>query len=262
MTPWTTTRWTSLWPGDGTGAAERRWVLFCPFAGGSGSAFSAWRAADVCPFPSALATYPGRDQRRSEPPRRDVPGMAQDIATELLTRPDRVRDALILVGHSMGAQVAFEICKALEAADVGPAALVLSGCQAPHLRARRLLSGRSDRDFIDTLIRIGGCVPEVRDNADLLSVFLPLLRADFEATERYILDNDGRQATVRTPSLMLWGSLDDEADAGEVRGWADWVRGETAFVEVAGDHFYPTRRPRAFCQAVLDFSRARVPALA
>lgn len=84
-----------------------------------------------------------------------------------------------------GAQVAFETAIQLEKNGWELSGLILSGCQAPHIQARRLLSDLNDDDFIQQLIAIGGCDAELIKQPQLLKQFMPLLRADFLATERY-----------------------------------------------------------------------------
>lgn len=85
--------------------------------------------------------------------------------------------------------MAFETCRLLEQRGLAPQGLIISGCHAPHLHSERQLSHRDDADFIAELIDIGGCSPELRENQELMSLFLPLLRADFYATESYHYDS-------------------------------------------------------------------------
>ena len=129
-------------------------------------------------------TWPGRDRLRHLEPLRSITQLAALLANELeaSVSPDT---PLLLAGHSMGAQVAFETCRLLEQRGLAPQGLIISGCHAPHLHSERQLSHRDDADFIAELIDIGGCSPELRENQELMSLFLPLLRADFYSTESY-----------------------------------------------------------------------------
>jgi thioesterase component of yersiniabactin synthetase len=136
----------------------------------------------------SLVIWPGRDRLRHLAPVRSITQLAELLANELeeTLSPDT---PLLLAGHSMGAQVAFETCRLLEQRGHAPQGLIISGCHAPHLRSERQLSHRDDADFIAELIDIGGCSPELRQNKELMSLFLPLLRADFYATESYHYDS-------------------------------------------------------------------------
>ncbi len=228
-------------------------MLLCPFAGASSGAFHSWRGLDEPGLDLSLAVYPGRDQRMHEPCVRQVQPLAESLAAEILALSNPQRQKLILAGHSMGAQVAFETCLLLEKAGTPPAGLVLSACHAPHLSGRRLLSHLDNQRFIEQLVAIGGCSEELLADRDLLMLFMPLLRADFQATESYHRLLDPQRQRLRTPTLLLHGSHDPEADAEEVAAWSQWLCGDHQQHAMAGDHFYLTQRPRAFAARVLDF---------
>ena len=162
-----------LWPARNASTAH---LVMCPFAGGSSSAFRRWRDHPMAEIALSLVTWPGRDRLRHLEPLRSITQLAALLANELeaSVSPDT---PLLLAGHSMGAQVAFETCRLLEQRGLAPQGLIISGCHAPHLHSERQLSHRDDADFIAELIDIGGCSPELRENQELMSLFLPLLSA-------------------------------------------------------------------------------------
>ncbi|MHC6227399.1 thioesterase II family protein [Pseudomonas sp. X10] len=227
-------------------------VLLCPFAGGSSGAFHGWRGLERLGLDLTLAIYPGRDQRMHEPCVHHVRPLAEQLAETILALP-ATDVPLLLAGHSMGAQVAFETCLLLEQAGTPPDGLVLSACHAPHLSGRRLLSHLDDTRFIEQLVAIGGCSETLRQDAALLQVFLPMLRADFQVTESYHRTLQAQHPQVHTPTLLLHGSHDAEASADEVGAWRHWLAGPVQQQTVAGDHFYPTQRPRAFASHLQTF---------
>ncbi len=170
----------------------------------------------------------------------------------------------------MGAQVAFETCRLLEQRGLAPQGLIISGCHAPHLHSERQLSHRDDADFIAELIDIGGCSPELRENQELMSLFLPLLRADFYATESYHYDSPdvcmAAAATIAKPpgsrsmpgvkkppgSRSMPGAAWQQVDA-----WRQWLSHVTGPVVIDGDHFYPIQQARSFfTQIVRHFPHA------
>lgn len=234
-------------------AASSADLVICPFAGGSASAFRGWRTlADPC-MDVSIATYPGRDHRSGERCIDAIAGLAAELSAELIRRPEG--RPLILAGHSMGAQVAFEACLHLESAGRPPALLVLSGCHAPHHQGRRRLSHLDDRAFIDALIAIGGCDPILRDEPALLDLFLPMLRSDFSATEVY--HRASPTPCLATGTLLVCGRDDAEAAPEDVAAWSAWLAAPQAPAMLDGDHFYPTRAPDRF----LDLIAQRVASL-
>ena len=204
--------------------------------------------------------HPGQGARhvrlRHLEPLRSITQLAALLANELeaSVSPDT---PLLLAGHSMGAQVAFETCRLLEQRGLAPQGLIISGCHAPHLHSERQLSHRDDADFIAELIDIGGCSPELRENQELMSLFLPLLRADFYATESYHYDSPDVCPPLRTPALLLCGSHDREASWQQVDAWRQWLSHVTGPVVIDGDHFYPIQQARSFfTQIVRHFPHA------
>ncbi|ECA1950214.1 thioesterase [Salmonella enterica subsp. enterica serovar Virchow] len=231
-----------LWPARNADATH---LVMCPFAGGSSSAFRHWREQQLVNCALSLVTWPGRDRLRHLAPVNSITQLAARLADELeaTISPDA---PLLLAGHSMGAQVAFETCRLLEQRGRKPQGLIISGCHAPHLRSERQLSHRDDADFIAELTDIGGCSAELRENKALMSLFLPLLRADFYATERYHYDSPDVCPPLHTPALLLYGSRDREASRQQVDAWRLWLAHVAGPVVIDGDHFYPTQQSWLF----------------
>ena len=98
-----------LWPARNGNTAH---LVMCPFAGGSSSAFRHWQAEQLADCALSLVTGRGAIAfaiwNRSE-----ALQLAALLANELeaSVSPDT---PLLLAGHSMGAQVAFETCRLLE----------------------------------------------------------------------------------------------------------------------------------------------------
>ncbi|WP_338805224.1 alpha/beta fold hydrolase [Xenorhabdus griffiniae] len=233
-------------------------LLICPFAGGSTSAFRNWSTLEDSDIAVSLVIYPGRDSRMNEHAVTRVTPLAQSLSDVIRSLTPAQRENLILVGHSMGAQVAFETCRYLEQHLCAPKALVLSGCHAPHLQSRRKLSGLPDHEFIEQLIDIGGCSPILREDPELLALFLPMLRADFFATEHYYHAIQPDSVKLQTPTLLLYGTEDKEASAVEVQQWHHWLASDKQNLadccqEIAGDHFYITQKPQNFILHVTQF---------
>ncbi|HCT1400692.1 TPA: thioesterase [Proteus mirabilis] len=227
-------------------------LLVCPFAGASNSAFNSWRSTDISGLNCQLVNYSGHGCRFKEPAFNDIGLLANELITIIKKFYPPRHNSLLLCGHSMGAQVAFETAIQLEKNGWELSGLILSGCQAPHIQARRLLSDLNDDDFIQQLIAIGGCDAELIKQPQLLKQFMPLLRADFLATERYFFQKSTKRL-FHTPVLLMYGSHDSEADKNEVEAWQDWIDKHCTINCIAGDHFYPITHPNTFCRFIIDF---------
>ena len=94
---------------------ESRINAFCfPHAGGASHSFAKWEA----PMRSVgirinAATYPGRGSRFMEPAAQSMSQIVQDCLAWMVPEMDR---PFILLGHSLGGLVAFEVLRELEAA--------------------------------------------------------------------------------------------------------------------------------------------------
>lgn len=260
------------------GAQPREIWIICPFAGGSLSAFKTWMSLDCNALAKEtlvlLATYPGRDHRMRERPLTSIEAIAEDVAEGLRTwiadQTFTKETQIILCGHSMGAQVAYEVCHRFESSfgALSPIKnLILSACHAPHLSSRRRLSQLNDDDFIDQLIAIGSGSPILKQHPELLPLFLPMLRADFLATECYYQQvNYYQQVTAskclqHTPCTLVFGEHDPEAWESEVAAWQPWLMpiGEKpTLIAISGDHFYITATPEHFLNKVTVHIPTRV----
>jgi len=132
------------------GKADNLHLVLCPFAGGITSAFRSWCHLQLAGMQVSLFVYPGRDHRTHEPRAASI-GELADRAVEQIEAKDIDPHRLIVACHSMGSQVAYEVCARLEQRCLTPRGLVLSGCHAPHLRGRRRISHLEDRAFLEEL---------------------------------------------------------------------------------------------------------------
>jgi medium-chain acyl-[acyl-carrier-protein] hydrolase len=248
---------TAGWLGRPAGPDDAAVRLFCfAHAGGGGAFFRPWREAlrpEVAVRPVIL---PGREARVREEPYRRLSGLLDPVCEALAPLLDR---PFALFGHSMGSVVAYEVARRLAAsATRGPGLLLVSGRRAPHLPARRRpLHGLPDREFVAALGKLGGTPPQVLGQPDLLSMFLPCLRADFELNETYTPLPGG---TLACPVSALTGDVDPEVDVDEMAAWRAVTVGGFTLRVFRGDHFYHQGRPGEVLAALrADLRRLRTP---
>ncbi|MFI2435855.1 thioesterase II family protein [Streptomyces sp. NPDC018693] len=228
--------------------------LFCVPHGGAGtSVFRSWPhrlgpATEVVPV-----QLPGRESRLAEPAERSVPRLAARLAGPVARRAEGL--PYILFGHSMGALVAFELGLRLQTSAHPPAAVVVSGSVAPHLSRRTpAMHLLPDREFLDGLRVLGGIPPELLADREWLELFLPQLRADFEAAETYVSDGT-LGAGVRL--IALGGRDDPAATPAEIEGWR--ARGHDVSTRVFdGDHFFPFSAADQVLATVMGLARRPV----
>jgi medium-chain acyl-[acyl-carrier-protein] hydrolase len=211
--------------------------LFCfPYAGGSAQAFRAWPEklmrggnVEVCPL-----HLPGRGARMSETAHTRLPSLVEAIAAGIRPFLDQ---PYAFFGHSMGALTCFELARALRRDGVPPPAqLFLSGCSAAHLvHFERSTYALPEPDFIEELRRLSGTPPEVLAHPELLSLVIPLLRADFAVCQTY---DYSEGAPLDTPITAFGGLQDDEVPRARLAAWGAQTTSTFRLHLLPGDHFF------------------------
>jgi medium-chain acyl-[acyl-carrier-protein] hydrolase len=181
-------------------------------------------------------SLPGHDGRLNEPLSTDLVILAGELSEELnrqaLDRP------FVLLGHSMGGLLVFEIARALrERGHAMPRLLVITGCRPPHMIVvKRQLSALPDQELIDVLQqRYGGIPPAVRDSPELQALLLPVLRADFQMIETY---HYAEGPPLDVPLLVLGGTDDPAVSASDLSDWRRYTTRQCNVRLLPGAHFF------------------------
>ncbi|WP_330305205.1 MULTISPECIES: alpha/beta fold hydrolase [unclassified Streptomyces] len=229
-----TTAERGLWVREYSPAPDHGLTLVCfPHAGGGASAYRPLATA-LGPRAGVLSLqYPGRQDRRTEPPYTSVDALADDIAATLLRQ---VAGPVVLFGHSMGALVAYETARRLERdGGAGPLGLVVSGARSAAEPRPRDVSLRSDAGIIDELRQLDGTSAELLDDPEIQAMILPALRADYTALETY---RHRPGPPLRCPVSAYVGDADPQAGALDAERWADLTSGTFRQRTFAGGHFF------------------------
>jgi len=203
-----------------------------PHAGGSASYFhrlSALLAPDVELF---AVQYPGRQDRRLEPSLDSVHALADGVLPSLALLPDR---PLALLGHSLGASVAFETMRRLAAAGSEPHVLFASGRPGPRVHKSFDIHKLSDTAFLATIRRMNGTDTRLLDDPEVVAMVLPSLRTDYRAAETYrYVEGTPLSCSI----VVLHGDADDFVPGYDVRDWALETTGDFNLHVFRGGHFY------------------------
>ncbi|MDO3648408.1 thioesterase II family protein [Nocardia mangyaensis] len=214
-------------------------LLCIPHAGAGASSFNRWLGLFGPEIGVVRVQLPGREDVADREPLLRVGAAVDELATQCTAFGDR---SVALYGHSMGALIAYELARALTAADRPPAHLFVSGRRAPHLAASRAVLHRlPDRDFADAMAAMGAWGAAGRSTS-FLRYALPLTRADLELSEEYTHQPRPRLAC---PITAFHGTEDPIADPDEVAAWAALTDGAFAIHEFSGDHLFHHRHREA-----------------
>ncbi|MFF5449602.1 thioesterase II family protein [Streptomyces sp. NPDC012888] len=208
--------------------------LVClPHAGGAASFFAPLARACSPRLEVLAVQYPGRQDRRAEPPVTDLRQLA-DRVCEVLDASDDGRP-YALFGHSMGAVLGYEVTRRMEARGCGPVELFASGSRAPSLAPRRERLPVTDEELVDGLRELDGTTAALLDDPEVLRMILPALRADYAAALGY--RHRGRPG-VACPVTALTGDGDPYVAVPEARAWEGLTPGGFRLRVLPGGHFF------------------------
>jgi surfactin synthase thioesterase subunit len=178
--------------------------------------------------------YPGRQDRRADRPISDLAVLADRIYGILRREPEM---PLTFFGHSMGALVAFEVTRRLEADGHGPVRLFASGRRAPSAYRDEKVHLRDDPGILAEVRMLNGTASSLLSNDELMRATLPALRADYQATETYSCTPE---ITVNCPISVLVGDSDPRTTIDEANAWAQHTSGSFDLQVFPGGHFFLT----------------------
>jgi medium-chain acyl-[acyl-carrier-protein] hydrolase len=214
---------------------DARLRLFCfPYAGGGATVFSAWGRLLPPEVEVVAVQPPGREARIAEKPIPNLMALVEAMHPQLLPHMDR---PFAFYGHSNGGLMAFELARMLRrTGGPMPRHLFVGGRPAPQMDDdEEKIHALPHDEFLDALRRFAGTPEEILQNAEIMELIEPVLRADFSLGETY--------AYVPEPPLDLpissyGGERDEEVDADEVEAWREQTSREFHLKMFPGDHFF------------------------
>lgn len=211
--------------------------LFCFASAGAGaSTYMPWAAAlrDL-PLEVCAIQPPGRENRLADPPITRIGPLVASLREAIAPLLDR---PYCFFGHSMGTLVALELTRALRRQGHRlPRHLLMSGAHPPMVpREHEPIAHLPDKEFIHEVAeRYDGIPPAVLAHEELLSIVLPVLRADISLLEAYEYTDD---APLGCPISAYAGVDDPHVDEPRLRRWSELTTGPFSATFFPGGHFY------------------------
>lgn len=215
---------------------DARIRLICfPHAGAGSTAYRRWTTLLPEHIDIVAMRLPGREDRINEPCLDRIEDVLPAFAEALGAWSDK---PMAFFGHSMGAVLAFELCRHLRRLQRPmPRHLFVSGYQAPQLHLRSdQIHGLSDAEFLKALQeRYQGIPPQLLQMPEILELFTPILRADITLLERY---QCAQEPALPCPMTAMGGELDPWTTTAYLQPWGALTTGRFTMRTYPGDHFY------------------------
>jgi surfactin synthase thioesterase subunit len=210
--------------------------LFCfPHAGGGPVAFFPWNGLLGPEIECVGVQYPGRAQRWGEPARLSIAALVEEIVNDW-EEPEK---AFAFYGHSFGGLVAFEVTRGLRRAGrPGPEWLFVGASRAPQLELLEPpIHELPDEEFLEILQARYGAIPAaIREDPEVMNLFLEPMRADLTAYERYRMEEEG---ALEIPVTAFAGAEDVAAPPSCMEGWSLQTEAAFELKVLPGGHFFP-----------------------
>ena len=144
----------------------------------------------------------------------------------------------VFFGHSLGGLISFELTRLLyKDCGLSPVHLFVSARRAPQLPAPTLpIHASSEPIFLEELRRLNGTPKAVLENAELMQLLLPTLRADFAISETYVYT--ASTFLLDCPITAFGGLQDQYSNYDSLEAWREQTSGTFLVQMLPGTHFF------------------------
>ena len=240
---------TTPWIVGGRTSSSSLCRLFClPHSGSGAFQFASWKnllpeVLDICPI-----QLPGRENRLREPPLTRIQTIVEKLASELTLHLDR---PYLLYGYSLGALIAFELVRELRRRKIqAPLALYASARRAPHLPQHDVpVHHLPDDMFLAEIARRYGGMPAIiLQDAELMRLLIPVLRADTTALETYVYKEED---PLDCPIYAFGGNFDSTAKEKDLAAWRFHTTRAFELKIFDGNHFFIRNNQQSVFSSIL-----------
>ncbi|MBD3306643.1 alpha/beta fold hydrolase [candidate division KSB3 bacterium] len=208
--------------------------VFClPFSGGNIYSYRKLEDHTAECIDLVPLELPGHGKRLGAPLLVELEAMVKDIFQQIVPA---MQAPYALYGHSLGGILGYLVSQKLAKADKPlPVHLFVSGRQGPPIPSKdRDLHLLPQEEFIRRVVAYGGIPPEVAAEKDLMELFVPILKADFQAIAAYTYRPE---PPLNLPITVMIGA-DEDITYAEALRWQDVTTQRIVVRQFPGNHFF------------------------
>lgn len=218
-------------------------IIALPFAGGNRFSFNDIEKHISKKVEWITLELPGRGSRFKEGLLTDVNDMVADLLQKIIPHITEGGD-YIIYGHSLGTLLGYELTKKIIEKDLKqPSCLFFTGRGAPgYERCSKKRSALPKDEFWEEINKIGGLPSDIFEHKDLLDMYYPILRSDFQAVEEYKFQEAEKQFSIPLHICMgeeeIGKEDDDKTPLESMKAWKNETNSPCTFDLLKGDHFF------------------------
>jgi surfactin synthase thioesterase subunit len=205
--------------------------LYCfHCAGASVRTYEAWK--DKVPGINVIPVeYPGHGEIMDKPLIDNMDDLVQYCQGKIDT--DLQTGETVLLGHSLGALVVYEIAKRLPVSRAVEA--VFCGCPSPNIFPDYLrnASEMNDEEINDILVAMNGINKEMGNNKIFKEYYLPIIKNDFR-----IIGNYRPALRALDCNITVINGRQDQVTLARPNLWRMFAKSSFRCMEVDGGHYF------------------------
>jgi len=226
-------------------------IILIPFAGGSVYSYSEL-VGGLKEKKVLTLELPGRGKRFGESLLTDLNDAVDDLYSRITAILPQYKE-YYLYGHSMGSLLAYLLVRRIINSGYNPPKhLFVSGRGGPsHQNEKKDWHLLPSSEFWEMIGELGGCPKEVLESEDLMGVFEPVLRADFEVLSNFKYVSDSALPVAITGFF----GTEEKVTFDEMKLWQIESTHQIEIIECSGDHFFIFKHCKLICnkiKAVID----------
>ena len=207
-----------------------------PYSGGSAAIYLGWNGLLPEYIQVIPLELPGRGKRFGNGLCDTMSELIDDLYRHI---QHQINDEpYAIYGHSLGGLIAYELSvRLMEEKHNLPIRLFLSGCNPPHINyGDQHLHMLPDDLFLEEIIKLGGTAEQLKENSELVRIFVPIIKADYKIYELYA--GKGDHVCLPIDFSVFSGMNDTLATAKNAEEWGLYTSKSFQLILMQGDHFF------------------------